>query len=127
MKKNEIFTFTAPNGAEVTAICLKNMGTIGNMTQYLCYGQNRLFTMNEFCSEWVEETGEACKDTQIEYGEIILEYLNLPDYDIVLEECHYQHEENVKTVQSFGYTKAEAYNILDGKNPDGTDFIQLPF
>lgn len=45
----------------------------------------------------------------------------------LLMECHYQHEENVKTVQGFGYTKAEAANILDGKNADGTDFIQLPF
>ena len=39
----------------------------------------------------------------------------------------YQHEENVKTVQSFGYTKAEASNILEGKNPDGTKFEKLPF
>ena len=127
MKINQIFTFTAPNGAEVTAVCLKNMGTIGNMTQYLCYGQNRLFTMHEFYSEWVEETGEACKDTQLEYGEIILEHLNLPDYDIVLEDYYYQHEESVKTVQGFGYTKTEASNILEGKNPDSTKPERLPF
>lgn len=127
MKKNEIFTFTAPNGTEVTAICIKNMGTIGNMTQYLCYGQNRLFTMNEFCSEWVEETGEACKDVHIDYGEVIVEPVTIPDYDIILEDYYHQHEESVKTVQSFGYTRAEASNILDGKNPDGTKFEKLPF
>lgn len=126
MYKNEIFTFTAPNGAEVTAVCLKNMGTIGNMTQYLCYGQNRLFTMNEFCSEWIEETGEVCKDTHTDYGEVIVEHVTIPDYDIVLEEHHY-HKENVKFIQSFGFTETEADNILDGKNADGTDFEQLPF
>ena len=126
MKKNQIFTFTAPNGAEVTAVCLKNMGTIGNMTQYLCYGQNRLFTMNEFCSEWIEETGEVCKDARIDYGEVIVEHVTIPDYDIVIEE-HYYHKENVKFIKSFGFTKAEASNILEGKNPDGTKFEKLPF
>lgn len=121
MKKNEIFTVTAPNGSEVTAVCLKNIGTIGNMTQYLCYGQNRLFTMNEFCYEWVEETGKACKYTHIDYGEVIVEHVTIPDYDTIIEE-HYYHEKNIKFIQSFGYTKAEADNILDGKNADGTDF-----
>lgn len=126
MKKNEIFTIITPNGAEVTAVCLKNIGTIGNMTQYLCYGQNRLFTMNEFCSEWIEETGEACKDTHIEYGEVIIEHVTIPDYDVVLEEHNY-HKENVKVIKSFGYTEAEADNILAGKHADGTDFEQLSF
>lgn len=126
MKKNEIFTFTAPNGTEVTAVCLKNMGTIDNMTQYLCYGQNTLFTMNEFCSEWVEESGEACKDTHIEYGEVIIEPVTIPYYDIVLEKHHY-HEEVVNFIQSFGFTETEADNILDGKKADGTDFEQLSF
>lgn len=84
MKKNDIFTFIAPNGVEVKAVCLKNIGTIGNITQYLCYGQNRLFTMNEYYSEWTEETGEVCKDSYIEYGEVIVDYAILPDYDTVL-------------------------------------------
>ena len=94
MKTNEIFTFTAPNGAEVTAVCLKNMGTIGNMTQYLCYGQNRLFTMNEFYSEWVEETGEVCKSTHIDYGEVIVDNVTIPDYDVVIEDYHYHNSED---------------------------------
>lgn len=84
MKKNNIFTFTAPNGVEVKAVCLKSIGTVGNITQYLCYGQNRLFTINEYYSEWTEETGEVCKDSHIEYGEVIVDYAILPDYDSVL-------------------------------------------
>ena len=28
---------------------------------------------------------------------------------------------------SYGYTREEAINILDGKNPDGSSFIPLPF
>lgn len=134
MKKNEIFTFTAPNGVESTAICLKNLVTVGNMTQYLCYGQNRLFTMNEFCYEWTEETGEVCQESQMNFGEIILEHIALPDYDIVLydivlEECcqHEEHEESIKIVQGFGHTKAEAINILEGKNPDSSGFEEMPF
>ena len=126
MKKNEIFTFTAPNGAEVVALCLKSMGTVGNMTQYLCYGQNRLFTMEEFYSEWIEETGEVCQESQIGYGETLVEYAILPEYDDMLE-AHHQHEESIKIVQGFGYTRAEASNILEGRNADGSDFERLPF
>ena len=38
------------------------------------------------------------------------------------------HEEYIKTImKEFGYTKQEAINILDGKNPDGTHFVELPF
>ena len=28
---------------------------------------------------------------------------------------------------NYGYTREEAINILDGKNADGSDFIELPF
>lgn len=28
---------------------------------------------------------------------------------------------------SYGYTREEAINILDGKNPDGSSFVELPF
>ena len=30
-------------------------------------------------------------------------------------------------VMSYGYTREEAINILDGKNADGSEFIELPF
>ena len=37
-------------------------------------------------------------------------------------------EVSVKIVQGFGYNMEEAINILNGKNPDGSDtFNQLPF
>ena len=36
-------------------------------------------------------------------------------------------KEAVKMVKAFGYTEEEAINILDGKNADGTEIIELPF
>lgn len=39
-----------------------------------------------------------------------------------------EHEEcDISTVISYGYTREEAINILDGKNADGSEFIELPF
>ncbi len=39
-----------------------------------------------------------------------------------------EHSRNVvRTIMSYGYDEQEAINILDGKNPDGTEFIELPF
>ena len=37
------------------------------------------------------------------------------------------NEEYIKSVMSFGYNRQEAINILNGLNPDGTEFEQLPF
>lgn len=34
---------------------------------------------------------------------------------------------NISTVISYGYTREEAINILNGKNADGSKFIELPF
>ena len=36
-------------------------------------------------------------------------------------------EYDISLVMSYGYTREEAINILDGKNPDGSKFIELPF
>lgn len=33
----------------------------------------------------------------------------------------------IKKVMEFGYTRKEAINILNGLNPNGTLFEQLPF
>ena len=33
----------------------------------------------------------------------------------------------ISTVINYGYTREEAINILDGKNADGSNFVQLPF
>ena len=39
-----------------------------------------------------------------------------------------EHTEDViSIVISYGYTREEAINILDGKNADGSEFIELPF
>lgn len=36
-------------------------------------------------------------------------------------------EYDISTVMIYGYTREEAINILDGKNADGSNFVQLPF
>lgn len=36
-------------------------------------------------------------------------------------------EYDISVVIDYGYTREEAINILDGKNADGSNFVQLPF
>ena len=36
-------------------------------------------------------------------------------------------EISIKIVQGFGYSREEAINILNGKNPGGSEYHQLPF
>ena len=36
-------------------------------------------------------------------------------------------EDSIRTVVAMGYNRDEAINILDGKNADGTEIIELPF
>lgn len=33
----------------------------------------------------------------------------------------------INLVMSYGYTREKAINILDGKNPDESNFVELPF
>lgn len=80
MKKNEIFTFTAPNGVEVTGVCLYPIFKGTAVTTYVCYAQNRLFTMLEestMTDKGVEKT--------MKYHEVIVDYAILPDYDAMLD------------------------------------------
>lgn len=76
MKKNNVFTFTAPNGVEVTGVALYAVTLfdgndyIGN--KWFCYGQNRLFTIREFANG------------DYSYEDIIVDYAVLPDYDEML-------------------------------------------
>lgn len=121
MNKNEIFTFMAPNGAKVTAVVVAIISSTEHQTIALCYAQDRLFTFYEHHDV---ENGEAYSDYS--YGEILVDHAILPDYDAALQDF-YQHEMNVRVVQGYGYTKAEASNILEGKNADGSDFEELPF
>ena len=36
-------------------------------------------------------------------------------------------EYDISVVINYGYTREEAINILNGKNADGSNFVQLPF
>ena len=82
MKKNEIFTFTAPNGVEVTAVALYAVTLFDGSTfignKWICYAQNRLFTMMDY-KEGIKKYEEP------EYDEVIVDYAILPDYDDMLE------------------------------------------
>ena len=113
MKKNQIFTFTAPNGAEVTAVVIGDIFQNCAQRCFICYAQNRIFTYIEERWRKDETTNKWLKDYS--YGETLVDYAVLPDYDAILENYYHQHEESVKIVQGFGYTKAEASNILEGK------------
>ena len=86
MNKNDIFRFTTPNGAIVRAVCIYVICTSGNHTQYLCYSQNRIFIIDEYSSEWVEDSGELCKESNFSYGDEVVPYAILPDYDNYLED-----------------------------------------
>ena len=89
MEKNEIFTFTAPNEVEVTAVIINRVAYEVDykeaIERWLCYAQNRLFTYEESHSIWQEDAPHKFK-----YGEVLVEYCILPDYDVMLE--NYQHQ-----------------------------------
>ena len=87
MKKNDVFTFTAPNGVEVTGVVTAIISSTKYQTVALCYAQNRLFTFYEHIAYDVE-SGET--ESDYSYGEILVEYAVLPDYDEMLE--NYQHQ-----------------------------------
>ena len=36
-------------------------------------------------------------------------------------------EDSIRTIVAMGYNRDEAINLLDGKNADGTEIIDLPF
>ena len=84
MKKNDVFTFTAPNGVEVQAVVIGILKqTNGSFTDTLiCYGQNRLFTYIQH-----EHAGWDTKWNPIieyRYGKVLVDYAILPDYDELL-------------------------------------------
>ena len=83
MKKHDIFTFIAPNGVEVTAIVLESIFQGSCKNTLICYAQNRIFTYIEETYRKNEETGEWLKDYS--YGEVIVDYAILPNYDSMLE------------------------------------------
>jgi hypothetical protein len=79
MKRNDIFTFTAPNGVEVKGVCLYPVFQGSAVTTYVCYAQNRLFTMRE---EFTMTDHGA--EITMKYQEVIAEYAAIPEYDELL-------------------------------------------
>jgi hypothetical protein len=86
MKKNDVFTFTAPNGAEVTGVVIyrRKLQNFVNYVQYeyVAYAQNRLFTCTQMERVIDRENYNACP---IEYGHVLVDYAILPDYDAMLD------------------------------------------
>ena len=92
MKKNDIFTFTASNGEEVTGVVVykrKLNKDFVNYVQYeyIAYAQNRLFTCTQM--ERVVDK-ENYNIPFVKYGHVLVDYAILPDYDRMLED--HQHE-----------------------------------
>jgi len=79
MKKNDILTFIAPNGVKVKGVCLHRVFQGVGRTLYLCYAQNRLFTM--LVESIMTDRGE---ETTMKYQEVIAEYAVIPEYDKLL-------------------------------------------
>lgn len=96
MKKNDVFTFTAPKGVVVTAVVVAELSSDYNedydsvFAKFLCYAQNRLFTyFEEYRRENAFTPEEKTIVASSEYGEVLVDYCILPDYDKTLEA--YQH------------------------------------
>ena len=82
MNKNEIFTFTAPNGVEVTAVVIYTVFQGCAKQLDICYAQNRLFTMIE---TEIDKDDKGQWKWDISYGQVIVDYCIFPDYDAMLE------------------------------------------
>lgn len=110
MKKNDVFTFTAPNGAEVTAIVVgivseheENGFDESLLDNYLCYAQNRLFYYKHHYGHYKEFVGYyddgPCMYDEGEVdkwfvGEVLIDYAILPECDAILEEAYLDKHEN---------------------------------
>jgi hypothetical protein len=102
MKKNDVFTFTAPNGVEVTAVALYQFKAVdtyhGYSIGWICYAQNRIITIWEKF-HFIEvplnppingATYKQEEEVSLEFGKVIVEYCIIPELDELLE----KHEEN---------------------------------
>ena len=96
MKKNDVFTFTAPNGAKVTGVVVNLLSSsieegkcdYFEYRTWLCYAQNRLFSYNEaYGSKWPNEPEETL---WARFGNTLVDYCIIPELDDLLE----KHEEN---------------------------------
>lgn len=82
MKKHDIFTFTASNGVEVTAVVLEPIFQGSCKNTLICYAQNRIFLYIEETYRKNEETGEWLKEYS--YGGVIVDFAVIPEYDDML-------------------------------------------
>ena len=91
MRKNDIFTFTAPNGVEVQAIVVDETHVYhlpnedARLHTYLCYGQNRLFYyawLEGFIRHTPEE--KCWEASEYSYVNKLVDYCILPNYDELL-------------------------------------------
>ena len=73
MKKNDIFTFIAPNGVEVTGVVVDTIKDDRDYKWYLCYAQNRIFHYQEIA---------GLAKPVVTIG---VDYAILPDYDVMLD------------------------------------------
>lgn len=92
MKKNDIFTFTAPNGAEVIGVVVAIIGghedTLATYTHYLCYAKvpyadcakTQLFKYVE--RDEIKSSFASCT--------LLVECAILPDYNRMLEDYYHQ-------------------------------------
>jgi hypothetical protein len=108
MKKNEIFTFTAPNGFEVIGVVVNLLNSSieeGSCDYYelrtwLCYAKipyadcakTQLFTyMEAYGSKWPDEPEETL---WAKFDKVLVDLAVLPEYDDMLEEVYLnKHEE----------------------------------
>ena len=118
MKPKEVFTFTAPNGVEVTAVVIDYLGTHNYEEvedskhwdeKYLCYAQNRLFYYTKWTQidKVIDDDFVPSNDEENDWyyaimyhshevkttgssQEILVDYCILPEYDSMLED--YQHQ-----------------------------------
>lgn len=108
MQKNEVFTFTAPNGVEVTGVVLcvdSNFHQEGAYwVNYLCYAQNRLFYMGQKAvGKPIIESACVVGYTpefvgKLEMEEIVVDYAVLPEYDALLEEAQLLNKHENETL-----------------------------
>ena len=80
-----IISYTAPNGLREPGVVIKSLGTIGNMTQNLCYGNHKLFILESYTNYYRDEEGRKRQEEILSYGGTIVEDAFLPNYDRVLE------------------------------------------
>ena len=98
MDKNDIFVFTAPNGAEYVAVILETVEHFSSRV-HICYSQNKLFTYIEKLDKVIVAVGidefgddifEESLNTEYYYGDVITDYCTIPEYDRRLEDYYHQ-------------------------------------